>query len=322
MNISPVYKRFYTSIFFGFVIAIATVCLGYFENDDLYQGIWVFLSSTITAIVIFKRRIKENDEERYARLAKSYFQHWIKKDPQIVEGLFASNVPYSVVRWFEKETACNLLACDDSHSVDSWAKLGDEPGELIFRAGLNLGKIIGDDEASKKNIELKISNELKTFTNESLHILGEEIAPGVFFKKLEKGDSHPAGIHISQKKSKCLAMVVQEKRGEKDSDVFNKVSFGLKKEYLEKLSDIEWENVKESIIYDIFPFFKPVLGGSGPQKKDVPLFLTEKNIKGELLDQFPKQAIATYTKIQVFIDKKSAISTGKQVDKKKDNKDE
>ena len=301
MDISPVYRRLYKSLLFGFVVAVATVSLGALPEDDLIQGIWVFLSTSIAALVAFRQRLKEDDEQRYARLAKSYFKYWIKKDPKAIEGLFASNVPYSVVRWLQKEAGCDLSKCDCMHSVDSWARFGDEPGELIFRAGLNFGKMLGETKVSSQEAEKIISQKLKSFTEDSLSLLGEEIHPNVFYKEIKEDDCYPAGIHMSNSKSECLAVLIREKRGEKQLETFNKISFGLKREYLESISDDEWEMIKRDIIYPTFPFFKPVNGGSGPQKKLVPLFLTEKNLTEAMLKDFPQQAITAYTKVKEFV---------------------
>lgn len=309
---SPVYKKFYKEITAGFCIAIATIALGYLPYDDFWQGAWVFLSTSTTAWIALKTRVKESDAERYSRLAKGYFRYWIDKDPQKVEGLFANNVPYSVVEWLKKEENCNLLDCNVPHIVDSWCRVGDEPGELIFRSGLNLGKMLSEND--DKEIHEFLSEKFMQLTKEKRKLLGEELAPHVFYKELTEGDYRPTGVHMSDPYSECL--IIRE-RHDRDGVISERISLGLKKDYLEELSDEEWEVIKKTIIFKHCPYFKPAGGGSGPQKKQVPLFLTEKNLSSEELTRFPEIATQIYNEIKQYIDKKSS----KEQKKEKENQE-
>ncbi|WP_372370252.1 hypothetical protein [Candidatus Uabimicrobium sp. HlEnr_7] len=321
---SPVYKRFYREITAGFFIAIATIGLGYLPGDDFLQGIWVFLSTSTAAWIALRTRVRENDEERYSRLAKSYFRHWIKEDPQKVEGLFAANVPYSVIDWFQKEANCNLLKCNSPHVVDSWSKVGDEPGELIFRSGLRLGKMLRESKENNCKTQEFLSKKFSEFAQNGKELLGEEIAPHVFYKKLKKGDYRPVGIHISNSHSECLIVSEKQERQNGESTItINRISLGFKQEQLEALNEEEWEYAKKHIIFQHFPYFKPAQGGSGPQKKVVPLFLTEKNLDEKQLSQFPQLAVQVYNQLkeytQKIIDKKTPPDTEEQVENEQSN---
>ncbi|BBM82229.1 hypothetical protein [Candidatus Uabimicrobium amorphum] len=314
---SPVYKKFYKEITAGFFIALATIALGYLPYDDFWQGAWVFLSTSAAAWMALKTRVKESDADRYSRLAKGYFSYWIKKDPQKVEGLFANNVPYSVVEWLKKEENCNLFDCDVPHVVDSWCRVGDEPGELIFRSGLNLGKMLSDKD--NREVHEFLSEKFVELVQEKRKLLGEEIAPHVFYKELKEGDYRPTGVHISDAYSECL--IIRERR-DWDGATSERISLGLKKDYLEQLSDEEWDTVKNTIIYKHCPYFRPVGGGSGPQKKYVPLFLTEKKLSAEELDHFPQTATQIYNEIKKYIADQTSVNEEQEEQKQEQNEEQ
>lgn len=281
---SPVYRLYARSLVVGLFVALGTYALGWLPHGDLLQAIWVLISATVTATLVLRRRLREDDDTRYTRVASKHFRHWIRVAPDLVQGLFAANVPRSVLEFFEKETGCRLSECDDHHVVDSWARKDDPPGALVFRAGLELGRMVEAARAEGTELGEFLSSRFRTIVTDGRELLGHEVAPGVFVRQIASGEFRPAGVHICHPESRVLGVV---ERFEYGSNAVTTVSVGLKREDYAHLSPEGWNELRETL-FGFFPYLRPSAGGSGPQKQRVPLFLAEQPLTDETVAEFER----------------------------------
>lgn len=296
---SPVYRRFFWTLFIGLLIGVGTWFLGFLPYDDALQGAWAFFSAVIAATIAFKKRVAEDDAARYRRVAHKAFNYWVNKNPELVQGLFSSNFPYAAIRWFKDKTGCDILQCDNCHVIDSLSQEGQEPGQLLFYSGIELGKVMAQNEG--KPLNEVFSKKFAQFAVEWKKYLGEEIAPGVFFKEIKKGDHRPAGVHICNQDSKCLVVLEYMNKGREFGKMAT-AAFSFKKDYLEEVTDQDWIKIKD-IVYKYFPYFEPSNAGSGPQKKHVPLFLQlERSLTEDEVKKLPDDAIKVYNEVMAFIE--------------------
>ena len=253
-------KQLFKSTFIASLTAGFTIWFGVtFEYDDYYQAALQFFSILYMSHKSLNTRKNEHEFQRKNRVAKAKFQNLLQKDPGLAEGLFADNVPLAVIRWFQKETGVDLFKVPKLEVVDSFSKVGDAPGNLIFRTGIVLGKLIGNWERSKKgSLEDYLSKGFEKFYQENKILLGEEISKGVFYKNLVFGNNRPIGIFLYHEECKCLVI---EEKDESFKDSMVKISLCFKKSLFETIDENVWKEIKEGI-HRAKPLFAPGAGRS------------------------------------------------------------
>ncbi len=248
--------------------AAVTVGLSFLPFETVLQAIWVMFSSLLIGYLLLRGRLNETDDARYRRLFRGRFEHLAKTNPEALTTIFSDNVGRPVMRWFEDEYDVPISQAKAVDALDSLSRTGDQPGQLIFRVGVELGKWLKECEGKGEDVTTLefVEAEIATFIQRNEHLLGEEIADGIYFRHVKRGSRRPIGIHMFHPKSKCLFTVEdQDFRGERHS-----VALSAKTGVF--TSDKDWELFKE-YVYREFPYFQPGRGGSGPQKRGVPLFV-------------------------------------------------
>ena len=247
--------------------AIVSVGLSFLPYDTILQAVWVIISSLFMASLVLRERLNENDDARYRRLFRSRFGYLQANDPEALTTVFAENLRPRVMSWFQAEYGVATGQVKTIDALDSLARNGDTPGQLIFRTGVELGKWIQQAEPTTA-VEEQLEDRLQTFVTENESLLGENAGDGLFLRHIRTGEQRPVGIHMYHPNSRLLLTVeYYDKDQQKNALALSARSF-----LFENTDESVWEKFKEAV-HKQFPEFQPANGGSGPQKREIPFFV-------------------------------------------------
>ena len=258
------YGRFTVRLVVAFAAAGVSILLSFLPYDTILQAIWVVISSMVMGLVVLRQRLNETDERRYTRLVQTRFNYLINNDPEALNTVFADNLRGRVAEWLDQETSLGFKQLRNFDAMDSLAKNGDLPGQLLLRVGLKVGEWLGKDEGDADSASLE--NRVTQFVDDHKELLGEELNPGVFYRRICLGDHLPTGLHLFYPHSRLL-LSVKFYDGDKNR---HSLSLSGKAQLFE--SNARWESFKHAV-HEAFPEFQPVNGGSGPQKASIPFFV-------------------------------------------------
>jgi len=263
------YGQFFYRVLLAVMSAAITIGLSFLPHDTLLQAIWVILSSLYIGYVAMHQRLNESDEVRYRRLFRSRFSYLERTDPDALTTIFAENIRPPVLKWFEDEHEIPVAKAKKIDALDSLAKSGDQHGQLIFRTGVKLGQWTQRSKEQNQPALEFIESELEAFIAARTELLGTEVGEGIFLREVNLGEHRPTGIHLFHPKSRCL-FTVESYDAEKKR---RSVSLSFKASLFESATDEDWIAFKQKV-HDAFPYFQPAKGGSGPQSRQIPFFVS------------------------------------------------
>ena len=243
-----------------------TVALSFLPYETVLQAAWVLIASFFIGYRKFSQRLNETDEARYRRLYTTRFAHFERTNPEALNTVFADNLRTSIFQWFESEHGLALGNVPKIDALDSLSRSGDVPGQLIFRAGVHLGQMLPQARAEAEPLKY-IDQRVEAFSNENEKLLGEQVGPGMYLRRVRQGEQRPTGIHIFHPASRCL-FTIESGLTEKRS-----LAMSFKSALFEGWSEEQWHSFKQAV-HDVFPYFRPSAGGSGPQKMTIPYFIS------------------------------------------------
>lgn len=295
------YGRLTVRIGLAVSAAGVSIVLSFLPYDTILQAFWVVVSSLVMGFVVLRQRLNETDERRYNRLVNARFNYLINNDPEALNTVFADNLRSRVFQWLHTETGVDFKQFPNADALDSLAKNGDLPGQLILRLGLNVGSWIGAAKGNDHSTELK--KRLGEFVEEHESLLGDAIDEGIYFRRIRLREALPTGIHLFHRSSKLLFAVKYY-----DEEMHrHSISLSAKAVHFEG-QDAEWERFKEQV-FECFPEFQPVSGGSGPQKARIPFFVGPINQdapdEDDLRDRLKRLATAVPVPANVDVQKSS-----------------
>jgi len=263
-----VYGKFLLRVFVALGAAAISVALSYLPYDTALQSIWVVVSSLFMGFLVLRQRLNESDDDRYCRLFNSRFTYLEQHDPEALTTIFAENIRPRVLNWFDSEYGVAVSKASRVDALDSLARSGDMPGQLIFRTGVELGQWLQDcNEFEDKLPQLEARLDEFVLKNESL--LGEEVAAGIFFRHLHNGERRPVGIHMFHPRSRLL-LTVEYYDAEKKRHA---ISLSARSSLFDTGGESAWTKFQE-VVHSDFPCFQPANGGSGPQRLGIPFFVS------------------------------------------------
>ena len=261
-----VWGQYVNRVLFASGSAAVAIALSFVPYDAILQAIWVVVSSMTMGLIFVRERLNESDQSRYKRLFKSRFEYLQKSDPEALTTIFADNIRSPVLEWFKAEESGDLSTVRNFDALDSLARCGDRPGQLIFRTGLQLGKWIKEIDGSDVSSELE--KKIQAFVESNQQLLGTQVDKGIFYRELLPGEQRPVGIHMFSPESICL-YTIEKYEGESER---LSIALSLKSSLFSEYSDEQWAEFT-AFVHELFPEFRPSNGGSGPQKPRVPLFI-------------------------------------------------
>ena len=247
--------------------AIVTIALSFLPYETLLQAVWVVASSMFMGYLALHQRLNESDESRYERLFTSRFAFLRANDPEALNTLFADNLRPRVFEWFSDEFSVNVGDIETIDALDSLSRNGDAPGRLIFRAGIHFGQWLVE-APYKHDVQPHFEHKIKEFIASQVDLLGDEVADGVFLRHVRIGEQVPTGIHMFHPKSRLLLSIKYYEGSPK------KYSISLSaRTHCFREDDGAWDKFKEAVL-ELFEDFRPMRGGSGPQRLSVPFFVS------------------------------------------------
>lgn len=256
--------------------AIVSVALSFLPYDTALQAIWVIVSTLFMASLVLRQRLNETDDVRYRRLFHNRFTFLQHNDPEALTTVFAENIRPRVLDWFHSEYGIAVGEAKMIDALDSLARNGDSPGQLIFRTGVELGQWLEssrDDESKVANLE----NRLQKFIVDNNELMGGQVAHGIFLRHIRPGEQRPVGVHMFHPVSRLL-LTVEYYDPEQQR---HSLALSAKADLFRSLDDSVWLAFRDQVHRE-FPCFRPANGGSGPQKKAVPYFV------GSIVDDPPQ----------------------------------
>ena len=305
MKLAHLHKIYLKDVQAGVVAVTVAYVLSYLPFSNILQAIWILSSSIYLSTRGFKSRMNEDDELRHKRLQEERFAFWQKKDPETLKTLFSHNLTTQVLEWIDEELEVPISDLDEIHALDSLSRIQEKPGRLILKTGFLLGAWNTQwhhkqlDETNHQDTA-EDSNELtdrkrsyfkeclQTWIQEHRFLLGEEITSGTYLCHLGKDQlQRPIGVHLLTPESKILLSLETRPTptidNHEDSQIndqnlnpsvhrLGSVSLSLQSSFTQSLSKEEWISFKEQL-FEIFPIFKRVNGGSGSQSQHIPFFI-------------------------------------------------
>jgi hypothetical protein len=134
---SVAFRYFLKSLAFGLILGLLTYLLGFLPQDDLLQGLWIFVTTTLSAFFLFKKQLEkfEKKEDRWKKLAREMFEIRLEEDPHLVATLLlAKDIPERWVEWVKEIYHFDFMKCRAFHAIDSLILAKDLPGQGITRA--------------------------------------------------------------------------------------------------------------------------------------------------------------------------------------------
>lgn len=273
---SVAFKRLVFSTSLGFLCGLLTYALGFLPQDDLVQGLWVFLSTSIGAAMSFRKQTQrfEAKEERYKRLAQETLLIKVEEDPHLISTLLlGQDAPERWVPWIEGLLGMDLFKCRDIHAIDSLFHADDVPGQGITRATMWVAQTLTGRETTAAEKEEAVSRALEKLVAESQHILGEQFFPDFYYRHVEKGPL-PYGVFMESKKNGALALGTTYRkkvliRGKTVQVDCARLGLNI------SLDEKQWGNLVAEIDL-LFPCFSRQNLGDGPRSATSQLFIQEK----------------------------------------------
>lgn len=259
------YGQFTRTFLLALGSAAVSVGLSFLPHDAVLQAIWVLLASLYIGFRNFNQRLNESDEIRYRRIYQGRFAHLEKTNPEALNTIFADNLRPPVLDWFATDHGLELKKVPRIDALDSLSRSGDVPGQLIFRTGVQLGQWLGEARRQPDPLQY-LDQQMGTFVDANESLLGQQLQPGLYLRYIRPGEPRPVGVHLFHPASRGLFTIesgVGSKRG---------VALSFKSTVFDGWSEDQWNQFKQGL-YREFPWFKPAKGGSGPQKRSVPLFV-------------------------------------------------
>ena len=247
--------------------ALIAVGLSYLPHDTLLQAIWVFCSSLFMGWLVLRGRLNESDDTRYRRLFSTRFTWLQQNDPEALTTIFAENIRPRVLQWFESEYRVNVSRAAKIDALDSLARSGDSPGQLIFRTGVQLGQWLGDVQPGDGSVAA-LEARLSDFVLSNEKLLGEEVGEGLYLRHITRGSRRPIGVHMFHPTSRML-LTVEYYDHEKDRHA---LALSVRSQLFENASETDWEAFRAGVL-ERFPQFRASQGGSGPQRQQIPFFI-------------------------------------------------
>ena len=262
-----VYRQFALRVLVAIGSAAIAVALSFLPYDTVLQAIWVVISSMFMGYLVLRQRLNESDQQRYERLFNSRFAYLQENDPEALTTIFAENLRPPVLNWFHSEYKVPIANAQSVDALDSLARNGDKPGQLIFRTGVELGQWLQacDPDADKLK---QLENRLQQFVTNNEHLLGNEVAPGMYIRHIHHGEQRPVGVHMFHPLSRLLLAIEYY-----DADTpRHAVALSARAHLFVGQNSIDWKLFKDKV-WELFPGFMPANGGSGPQTFSVPFFI-------------------------------------------------
>jgi len=247
-------------------LASVSILLSFLPYDTILQAIWVIVSSLFMASLVLRERLNESDDARYRRLFHNRFSFLKENDPEALTTIFAENIRPRVLNWFHAEFDVPIHEAEAIDALDSLARNGDDPGQLIFRTGIELGQWLAKTEDEEDKVA-NLTKRLQTFVSDNVDLLGEEVAPGVFLRHIRQGERRPVGVHMFHDASKLLLTIEYYGKLEKRTAL----ALSAKSSLFANDSN-GWETFQQQV-HEEFKCFQPAHGGSGPQKPTIPYFV-------------------------------------------------
>lgn len=247
--------------------ALISVALSYLPYDTLLQAIWVFCSSLFMGWLVLRDRLNESDDTRYRRLFNTRFSWLQANDPEALTTIFAENVRPRVLEWFKSEYRIDVARAKSIDALDSLARSGDAPGQLIFRTGVELGQWLAGVKPGDAAVG-KLERHLTKFVMENESLLGASVGEGVYLRHIKRGSRRPIGVHMFHPQSRML-LTVEYYDQENDRHA---LALSVRSFLFEHAPERSWESFKAEVL-ELFPQFRPANGGSGPQRQQVPFFI-------------------------------------------------
>ncbi len=247
--------------------AAISVGLSFLPYDTALQAIWVVISSLFMASLVLRQRLNESDDHRYRRLYDNRFSYLQANDPEALVTIFAENIRPRVLDWFQAENGIAARDVKTFDALDSLARNGDGPGQLIFRTGVELGRWVQEIKHEEDKVAgLEIRLQQFVMRNESL--LGERIASGIYLRHIRRGEQRPAGVHMFHPESRLLLTMEHYDEVQKR----NAPALSARSHLFAGYDDNVWQTFVRQVHLE-FPCFQPANGGSGPQKPSIPFFV-------------------------------------------------
>jgi hypothetical protein len=261
------YGRFSLRVLVALGSAAVAVALSYLPYDTALQAIWVVVSSMFMGFLVLRQRLNESDQDRYRRLFSTRFTYLQNNDPEALTTIFAENIRPPVLEWFQSEYDVPIAEAQTVDAIGSLARSGDKPGQLIFRTGVELGRWLS--ECSDQGDRLaQLEDRLQQFVMKNEHLLGREIASGIFVRHIRRGEQRPAGVHMFHPRSRLLLAIEYY-----DSDSSrHAIALSARSNLFAGDDAVDWESFRQKV-HSEFPQFQAAKGGSGPQNARIPYFV-------------------------------------------------
>ncbi len=270
------FRRNAYGVFTGrLLVAMASACvslmLSTLPHDAILQAIWVVVSTMFMGWLVLRERLNEDDDARYRRLFQSRFDFLKKNDPEALTTVFAENLRPRVYEWFRTEYDVDLKQAHSIDALDSLARSGDLPGQLIFRTGVELGEW-REKSRNESDKLVALEGRLQQFVKSKESLLGEAIADGVYIRHIRRGEQRPAGVHMFHPASRLLLTIEYYDQQQRHAIALST------RTWLFTDGEPQFETFKKEV-FKVFPEFQPANGGSGPQRLNVPFFVSPVNDK-------------------------------------------
>ncbi|MEM7784436.1 MAG: hypothetical protein AAF623_13865 [Planctomycetota bacterium] len=258
------YGKFAFRLIIAIGSAIVAVLLSLFPHDTVLQAVWVVASTMFMGFVVLRQRLNETDDVRFQRLFKARFAYLQANDPEALNTIFAENLRPRVMDWFAQESGVEIKSVNKIDAVDSLAKNGDVPGQLLMRTGVEFGKWFQEVWDREDKIP-HFNYRVQKFIDDHEHLLGEKLEDGFYFRRIRIGENVPTGIHMFHDTSRLLMSLKEYEEG--------RASLSLSaRTHVFEVHGNDWDKFKTQV-HRLFPEFQPVNGGSGPQRVEIPFFV-------------------------------------------------
>lgn len=247
--------------------AAVSVALSFLPYDTALQAAWVVVSSLIMGSLVLRQRLNETDDVRYRRLFRSRFAFLQANDPEALVTIFSENLRPRVTEWFQAESGISAQQVPAFDALDSLARCGDTPGQLIFRTGIKLGQWLPEIRQSP-DPAAALDVRLQQFVIDHASLLGEKVAPGIYLRHIRRGEHRPVGVHMFHPDSRLLLTIEYYN----DNADRHAIALSAKSQLFESGNE-ELFQAFQKAVHREFPCFQPARGGSGPQKPAIPFFI-------------------------------------------------